>query len=83
MNKLEIIRLCCLEFGMIDENGEVMNIPTIKKNISYEQLYKHFESIAQYMEVDGKETFLKGEKSGLELAKSILRGDTNGKIRSN
>lgn len=77
MNKLEIIRLCCLEFGMIDEDGEVMNMPTIKKNLSYEQLYKHFESIAEYMEVDGKQVFLEGEKSGIETARAILRGEDN------
>lgn len=76
-----IIRLLCLEFGMIDENGDVINIPTIKKELSYEQLYKHFESISLELSTRMSIMFIEGEQSGLELAKKILRGENDGRTK--
>ena len=79
MKKDEIIRLFCLQFGMIDDDGQVMNTPTIKKELSYEQLYKHFEFLAEYLQADIQQSFHKGELSGIDTARLILRGDSNGK----
>lgn len=74
-DKQEIIKIFATSFGMIGEDGEVINIPEIKKELSYEQLYKHFDWISDMMIIELKTAFTAGENSGLQIARQIMRGD--------
>lgn len=76
MNKDEIVRLFALEFGLLGDEGEILDLPTIHKSYSYKQLYDKAESMALYLEAKFKIHYIDGQKDGLEQAKEIIK-ETN------
>lgn len=65
-----------VEFSMLNDNGEVLNIDTISRQYTHAQLYKKFESMALYLEAKFNIHYIDGQKDGLEQAKEIIK-ETN------